>query len=65
MNLRKHVWFSFVLSADIQMEGASYIEREEAMLERIRHGGRRGHPAVNFPHKIVHLDLKGAPLNVG
>ncbi|XP_022671891.1 hexosaminidase D-like isoform X2 [Varroa jacobsoni] len=53
-----------VLLPDTQMEGASYIEREEAMLERIRHGGRRGHPAVNFPHKIVHLDLKGAPLNV-
>lgn len=34
------------------------------MLDRIRHGGRRGHPPVKFPHKLVHFDLKGAPLNV-
>ncbi|OQR67553.1 hexosaminidase D-like [Tropilaelaps mercedesae] len=40
----------------------SHLRREDVMLDRIRHGGRRG--PVNLPEKIVHLDLKGAPLNV-
>ena len=45
----------------MQGDEASHMEAEDTVLERLRHGYSR---PIKLPQKIIHLDLKGAPLTV-
>lgn len=45
-------------------ESMSYYTRDDVIMEKLRHPNLKKIQTVNLPQKIVHLDLKGAPLSV-